>query len=66
MRGYPITFNIYAESEEEAEAARRAITDFIAQHARQGRAVTGEKIARAVGGWERNPIVRSRIIDYFK
>ena len=65
MRGFNISFNIYAETEQEAEEARAAIIDFIGQHARQGRAVTGKKIAEAVRNWERNPIVRNSIIKYF-
>ena len=66
MKGYPITFNIYADSEQEAEEARMAIISFIAQHARQGRAVTGKKIAQAVGKWDKNPLVRNQIINFFK
>lgn len=66
MKGFPITFNIYAESEQEAEEARMAIVAFIGQHARQGRAVTGHKIAQAVSNWDKNPLVKSQIINYFK
>lgn len=66
MKGFPITFNIYAESEQEAEEARMAIVAFIGQHARQGRAVTGRKIAQAVSNWDKNPLVKSQIINYFK
>lgn len=66
MKGYPITINIYAESEQEAEGAREALVEFIRGHAREGRAVTGEKIARAVSAWEKNPFVRSQVINYFK
>ena len=65
LKGFPVTFNIYAASAEEAEECRMAIIAFIGQHARQGRAVTAEKVARAVAGWESNPIVRNRIIRYF-
>ena len=66
MKGYPITFNIYAESEQEAEEARMAIVAFIGQHARQGRAVTGRKIAQAIANWDNNLIVKNQIINYFK
>ena len=45
---YPISFEIYAHSPQEAEDARMAIIAFIGLHARQGRAITGEKIAKAV------------------
>ena len=66
MRGYDIRFQIYADSEQEAEDARNAIVDFIAEHARCGRAVTGKKLADAIRNWKNNVIVRNRIINYFK
>ena len=66
LQGFPITFNIYAESAEDAEEARQALISFIAQHARQGRAVTGRKIAEAVGRWDQNLLVRNQIINFFK
>ena len=64
MQGYKISFCIYAETEEEAEEARAAVVDFINAHARQGRAVTGEKIATAMRNWDKNPIVRNHIINF--
>jgi hypothetical protein len=66
LQGYPITFNIYAESQQEAEEARMAIIAFIGLHASQCRAVTAKKIAQALSNWDKNPIVKNRIIDYFK
>lgn len=66
LRGFPITFNIYARNEQEVEQLRAAVTAFIGQHARQGRAVDAARLARAVSGWDRNPIVRNQIINYFK
>lgn len=66
LGAYPITFQIYAQSEQEAEEARMAIIAFIGIHARQGRAVTGAKIAKALSAWDANPIVRNRIIDFLK
>ena len=65
MKGYPITFNIYAESEQEAEEARMAIVAFIGEHAKHGRAVTGKKIAQAVSNWDKNPLVKNQIIKFF-
>jgi len=64
MQGYEIKFNIYADSEEEAAVARNAIVGFINEHATQGRAVTGRKIAEALGRWKDNPLVRNKIIQY--
>ena len=66
MKGFPITFNIYAESKQEAEEARQSIIAFISEHAKHGRAVTGKKITQAVGNWDKNPIVKSQIINFFK
>lgn len=66
MKGFPITLNIYAETAEEADQARKALISFIAQHAQQGRAVTGRKIAEAVSRWDKNPFVKNQIINFFK
>ena len=63
---YAINFEIYAHSPPEAEDARMAIIAFIGLHAQQGRAVTGEKIAKALANWDQNPFVKNKIIEYFK
>lgn len=65
LQGYEIKFNIYAESDEEATVARNAIVGFINALAKQGRAVRGSKIAEAASKWDKNPIVRSKILNYF-
>ena len=66
LKGFPISFNIYAENETEVEEARKAIIAFIGLHASQCRAVTAKKIAYALSNWDKNPIVKNRIIEYFK
>lgn len=66
MKGYEIKFNIYAESEQEAGEARRAIVGFIDEHAREGRAVTGRKITEAISHWKDNIIVQKRIVNHFR
>ena len=66
LKGFPLSFNIYAESEEEVQEAKRAIVEFIGYHASQCRAVTAGKVAQAIRNWQNNPIVRNRIINYFK
>ncbi len=66
MSGYEVKFNVYASSQAEADEAAQAIKEFIAAHARHGRAVTASKVAAAVRNWEGNPLVRARIISYFK
>ena len=66
FRGFPITFDIYARNEQEVENLRMAIVAFIGCHARQGRAVDAERLAKAISNWDNNPIVKNKIIDYFK
>ena len=62
MQGYPISFNVYAETAEEAEAASQAIKDFISAKARVGVAVTADKLTKAVERWRDSIIVT----NYFK
>ena len=64
--GFPITFAVYARNEQEVEELRMAIVAFIGFHARQGRAVDAARLAKAIANWDNNPIVRNKIIDYFK
>lgn len=66
LNGFPLTFNIYAENEAEVEECRMAIIAFIGLHASQCRAVTAKKVTHAIGNWDKNPIVRNQIINYFK
>lgn len=66
LKGFTIQFQLYAHNEQEVDEARRKIINFIDQHARQGRAVTAEKVGNAIDNWEANPIVRNHIINYFK
>ena len=65
MKGYPLTFNVYANNEAEVEDARSAVIEFIDYHRMQGRAVSAPKIAKALRSWQNNPLVRKKIIDYF-
>lgn len=66
LRALPVTFQLYAYDEQEVEAARMAIIAFIGQHAKAGRAVTASKVAQAVANWDKNPLVKNQIINYFK
>ena len=66
LKGMQLTFNVYAHDEAEVEQARLAVVRFINAHASQGRAVTAKKIADAVSKWDSNPIVKRKIIEYFK
>lgn len=66
MRGYEVKFNIYAESQEEADAVSQAFKDLISDNARQGVAVTAARISEAVRKWGGNQFVRNRITQFFR
>ena len=62
MKGYPIQFNVFAETQEEADRASAAIKDFISFQAGKGVAVTANKLTEAARKWKDNYFVTS----YFK
>ena len=66
MRGYEVKFNIYAESQAEADAVSQAFKDFISDNARQGVAVTAARISEAVRKWGNNQFIRNRITQFFR
>ena len=66
LSGYPITFSIYAHDAQEVEELRMAVVAFIGHHARQGRAVDAARLAKAISNWDKNPLVKNQIIQYFK
>ena len=66
LRGFPITFEVYARNEQEVENLRMAIIGFIGYHRNQGRAVDAERLAQAISRWDKNAFVRNEIIKYFK
>ena len=66
LRGFPITFNVYARNEQEVEDLRMAVIAFIGHHAREGRAVDAARLAQAIANWDRNQLVKNQIINYFK
>ena len=61
-----IEVSIWAASDEEGAALRKALVDFINEHAAEGRRVTARKVTEALSRWKSNPIVRTGIINYFK
>ena len=61
-----IEFNIYADSDEEAEVGRKAIIEFINLMGRHGAKVSGRKIAEAVGKLNGSPFIAGQIIKFFK
>lgn len=66
LKGFPLTFNIYAENEQEVEECRKAIIGFIGLHAAQCRAVTAQKVTNALKNWDRNYIIKKQIVEYFQ
>ena len=66
LKGFPITFNIYARNTQEIEDLRMVIVAFISTHAHQGRAIDAVRLAKAIANWDQNPIVKNQIINYFK
>lgn len=61
-----VEFNVWASSEEDGIALRKAIGEFIDWHGQQGRKVSARKLADAIGRWQENPFVRNHIINYFR
>ena len=61
-----ISFNIFADSDEEAEKGRKAIIQFINIMGQHGAKVSGNKIAEAVGKLQSSPFIASQIINFFK
>ena len=62
----PITFNIYASSDEEAEKGRKAIINFINIMGQHGAMVSGDKIDEAISKLYDNSFITSQIIRFFK
>lgn len=57
MQGFEIRFNVYAESQAEADAATEAIKAFISARAKEGVAVTARKLTDAVARYKDNYFV---------
>lgn len=62
----PITFNIYAADEIEAELGRKAIIQFINIMGKHGARVSGKKLSEAVAKMDNAPFVTGQIIKFFK
>lgn len=61
-----INFNIYANSDEEAEKGRKAIIKFIDIMDQHDAHVTGNKLDEAVRLLYSNSFITSQIIQFFK
>ena len=61
-----ISFNIYANTDEEAERGKNAIVQFINIMGQHGAMVSGYKLYEAVKLLNTNPFITSQIIKFFK
>lgn len=66
LKTHSITFNIYAETDEEAEKGRKAIIEFINIMGKHGARVSGNKLAEAVQKMDTAPFAVNQIIKFFK
>lgn len=61
-----IEFNVWANSDEEADELKKEIGAFINYHGQQGRKVTASKLVEALRRWQINPLVKQSIINHFR
>ena len=61
-----ISFNIYADSDVEAEKGRQAIIQFINILGQHGAKVSGNRLSDAVALMQSTPFIATQIINYFK
>ena len=66
MQGFKVSFNVFAETQEEADKVSRMLGNFVNDCASRGVAVTAAKINAAVSRWGGNALIRDRINNYFK
>ena len=59
MKGFEIRFNVYAETQEEADRATTSLRTFVDDKARAGIAVTADKITRAIERWKDSHILNN-------
>ena len=59
MQGFMISFNVYANSQKEADEASVALRAFVDNQARQGRAVTARKLTDAINKYKNNYFVNA-------
>lgn len=66
MKAFDIKFQVYADNETEVEELRQSVIWFINEHRKAGRAVTAQKLFTAIRSWDKNVIVKNKIIEYLK
>ena len=59
MKGFKVSFNIFAESQEEADKLSVELGRFVDNNAKQGIAITANKVSEAIKRWGNNFLVNS-------
>ena len=62
---YRVSFNVWADSENEAAELSAAFGSFIDWFGARGIKVRARDIAAAVNSWQGNMLIRNHIINYF-
>ena len=60
-----ISFNVWANNEDEAKELHDAICRFIDWFGQRGIKVCANKMTQAINNWQNNAIVKNSIIRYF-
>lgn len=66
MKVYNITIPIYADNENEAQQASKALFDFVNGYRMRNIAVTGAKITKALNKVNGNAFVKTQIDNFLK
>ena len=61
-----ISFNVWANSDEEGARLRKSICDFIDWFGQRGIKVSASKLDEAISNWQKNALVKNSIIKHFK
>lgn len=61
-----ISFNVWANNEEEGARLRKSICDFIEWFGQRGIKVSASKLDEAISNWQKNALVKNSIIKHFK
>lgn len=65
MKLHKIEIQLYADNDEQASEAGKALSGFVGQMLGMGRAVTAPKVIEAMSKWQDNPLVKNRIVNHF-
>ena len=61
-----ISFNVWANNNEEAVELHKAICDFIDWFGQMGVKVSASKLTAGINNWQGNILVKNSVIKYFK